>query len=79
LYLDSFSDFKKFCADNVSNHVLGLNEEGTIRFEWFIANNNKTVTFIELLKDEAAAKERIKNYMDYHLAVEIPEILILRN
>jgi len=77
--LDSFSDFKNFCADNVSNHVHGLNEDGTIRFEWFVANNNKTVTFIELLKDEAAAKERIKNYMDYHLAAEIPEVLILRN
>ena len=56
--MDSFSDFKKFCADNVSNHVLGLNEEGTIRFEWFIANDNKTVTFIERLKDEAAGEDR---------------------
>ena len=71
--MDSFSDFKKFCADNVSNHVLGLNEEGTIRFEWFIANNNKTVTFIERLKNEAAAKERIKNHMDSHLAAEFPD------
>mgnify|MGYP001067866384 FL=1 len=77
--MDSFSDFKNFCADNVSNHVHGLNEDGTIRFEWFVANNNKTVTFNELIKDEAAAKERIKNYMDYHLAAEIPEVLILRN
>jgi quinol monooxygenase YgiN len=69
----SRADLEKFCADNASKHVHGLNEEGTIRFEWFIANDNKTVTFIERLKDEAAAKERIKNHMDSHLAAEFPE------
>ena len=53
----SRADLEKFCADNASKHVHGLKEEGTIRFEWFIANDNKTVTFIERLKDEAAAKE----------------------
>jgi len=31
LYLSSFSDFEKFCADNVSKHVDALNEEETIR------------------------------------------------
>ena len=76
--MDSFSDFKNFCADNVSNHVHGLNEEGTIRFEWFIANDNKMVTFIERLKDEAAAMERIKNHMDSHLAAEFPEVFDIK-
>ena len=55
-----------------------LNEEGTIRFEWFIANDNKTVTFIERLKDETAAKERIKNHMDSHLAAEFPEVFDIK-
>ncbi|MDA9330052.1 hypothetical protein N9Q61_02925, partial [Amylibacter sp.] len=69
---------EKFCADNATKHVHGLNEEGTIRFEWFIANDNKTVTFIERLKDEAAAKERIKNHMDSHLAAEFPEVFDIK-
>ena len=29
----SRADLEKFCADNASKHVHGLNEEGTIRFE----------------------------------------------
>ena len=75
----SRADLEKFCADNASKHVQGLNEEGTIRFEWFIGSDNKTVTCIDRLENEAAAKERIKNHMDSHLAAEFPEVLLLRN
>ena len=74
----SRADLEKFCADNASKHVHGLNEEGTMRFEWFIASDNKTVTFIERLKDEAAAKERIENHMDSHLAAEFPEVFVIK-
>ena len=74
----SRADLEKFCADNASKHVHGLNEDGTIRFEWFIGSDNKTVTFIERLKNEAAAKERIKNHMDSHLAAEFPEVFAIK-
>ena len=49
-----------------------------MRFEWFIASDNKTVIFIERLKDEAAAKERIKNHMDSHLAAEFPKAFAIK-
>ena len=37
----SRADLEKFCADNASKHVHGLNEEGTIRFEWLSQTTTK--------------------------------------
>ena len=72
------SDIEKCCAANASRYVRELNEEGTVRFEWYIGTNNKTVTFIEGVKDEAGAKERIKNHMESHLAAEFPEVFDIK-
>ena len=70
----SLSDIEEFCTANASKYVYDLNQGGTVRFEWYIGKDNKTVTFIEGFKNEAAAKERIKNHMESHLMVKFPEV-----
>jgi quinol monooxygenase YgiN len=72
------SEIENFCAENASKYVYGLNEEGTVRFEWYVGKDNKTVTFIEGFKDEAGAKERIKTHMESHLAAEFPEVFDIK-
>ncbi|MGY8941538.1 MAG: hypothetical protein ACKVJH_05840 [Flavobacteriales bacterium] len=71
-------EIEKFCAANASKYVFELNEEGTIRFEWFIAADNKMVTLIETFTNGAAAKVRIGNHMGSHLLDEFPEVFDLK-
>ena len=58
----SLSNVQKFCWNNASKWVFGLNRRATAWFEWYIVADDKSVIFIKSFVSGAAAKEWIVDH-----------------
>ena len=59
--------------ENSSPYVFNCAEPKTIRFEWFLSEDEKSATLIEMFEDSDAAKLRLENHSASHLVEEFPE------
>ena len=59
--------------ENSSPYVYNCDEPKTIRFEWFLSEDEKSATLIEMFEDSDAAKLRLENHSASHLVEEFPE------
>jgi len=66
-------EVKEFMRENSSPYVYNCSEPKTIRFEWFLSEDEKSATLIEMFEDSDAAKLRLENHSASHLVEEFPE------
>ena len=59
--------------ENSSPYVFNCSEPKTIRFEWFLSEDEKSATLIEMFEDSDAARLRLENHSESHLVNEFPE------
>ena len=71
--IKSVDEVKEFMRENSSPYVYNCSEPKTIRFEWFLSENEKSATLIEMFEDSDAAKLRLENHSASHLVEEFPE------
>ena len=71
--IKSVDEVKEFMRENSSPYVYNCSEPKTIRFEWFLSEDEKSVTLIEMFEDSDAAKLRLENHSASHLVEEFPE------
>ena len=71
--IKSVDEVKEFMRENSSPYVYNCSEPKTIRFEWFLSENEKSATLIEMFEDSDAAKLRLENHSASHLVAEFPE------
>ena len=69
----SVDEVKEFMRENSSTNVFNCTEPKTIRFEWFLSEDKKSATLIEMFEDSDAAKLRLENHSASHLVKEFPE------
>ena len=69
----SVDEVKEFMKENSSTNVFNCTEPKTIRFEWFLSEDKKSATLIEMFEDSDAAKLRLENHSASHLVKEFPE------
>jgi len=72
-------EVKKFMRENSSPYVFNCSEPKTIRFEWFLSEDEKSATLIEMFEDSDAAKLRLENHSSSHLINEFPEHFEIKN
>jgi len=66
-------EVKEFMRENSSPYVYNCSEPKTIRFEWFLSEDEKSATLIEMFEDSDAAKLRLENHSASHLVEEFPK------
>ena len=71
--IKSVDEVKEFMSENSSPYVFNCDEPKTIRFEWFLSEDEKSATLIEMFEDSDAAKLRLENHSASHLVEEFPE------
>jgi quinol monooxygenase YgiN len=71
--IKSVDEVKEFMRENSSPYVYNCSEPKTIRFEWFLSEDEKSATLIEMFEDSDAAKLRLENHSASHLVEEFPE------
>ena len=71
--IKSVDETKQFMRENSSPYVFNCSEPKTIRFEWFLSEDQKSATLIEMFEDSDAAKLRLENHSSSHLVKEFPE------
>ena len=71
--IKSVEDVKGFMRDNASPYVFQCSEPKTMRFEWFLSEDEKHATLIEMFEDSDAAKLRLKHHSASHLLEEFPK------
>ena len=71
--IKSVDEVKEFMRENSSPYVYNCDEPKTIRFEWFLSEDEKSATLIEMFEDSDAAKLRLENHSASHLVEEFPE------
>jgi quinol monooxygenase YgiN len=71
--IKSLDEVKEFMRENSSPYVYNCSEPKTIRFEWFLSEDEKSATLIEMFEDSDAAKLRLENHSASHLVEEFPE------
>ena len=71
--IKSVDEVKEFMRENSSPYVFNCVEPKTIRFEWFLSEDEKSATLIEMFEDSDAAKLRLENHSASHLVEEFPE------
>ena len=71
--IKSVDEVKEFMRENSSPYVFNCDEPKTIRFEWFLSEDEKSATLIEMFEDSDAAKLRLENHSASHLVEEFPE------
>ena len=69
----SVDEVKEFMRENSSTYVFNCTEPKTIRFEWFLSEDKKSATLIEMFEDSDAAKLRLENHSASHLVKEFPD------
>ena len=72
-------EVKEFMRENSSPYVFNCTEPKTIRFEWFLSEDEKSATLIEMFEDSDAAKLRLENHSSSHLINEFPEHFEIKN
>ncbi len=58
---------REFMRENSSPYVFHCSEPKTIRFEWFLSEDEKSATLIEMFEDSDAAKLRLENHSDFEI------------
>ena len=71
--IKSVDEVKELMRENSSPYVFNCAEPKTIRFEWFLSEDEKSATLIEMFEDSDAAKLRLENHSASHLVKEFPE------
>ena len=71
--IKSADEVKEFMRENSSPYVFNCDEPKTTRFEWFLSEDEKSATLIEMFEDSDAAKLRLENHSASHLVEEFPE------
>ncbi len=71
--IKSADEVKEFMRNNSSPYVFQCDEPKTIRFEWFLSEDEKNATLIEMFEDSDAAKLRLEHHSASHLINEFPE------
>ena len=71
--IKSVDEVKEFMRENSSPYVYNCDEPKTIRFEWFLSEDEKSATLIEMFEDSDAAKLRLENHSASDLVEEFPE------
>ena len=71
--IKNVDEVKEFMRENSSPYVYNCSEPKTIRFEWFLSEDEKSATLIEMFEDSDAAKLRLENHSASHLVEEFPE------
>ena len=77
--IKSVDEVKKFMRENSSPYVFNCDEPETIRFEWFLSNDEHSATLIEMFADSDAAKLRLEHHSESHLIQEFPEYFKIKN
>ena len=79
--IKSVNETKQFMRENSSPYVFNCSEPKTIRFEWFLSEDEKSATLIEMFEEEHsdAAKLRLENHSESHLVKEFPEYFEIKN
>ena len=70
---------REWIAIRSSKAVFENNEEGTLRFEWFLREDRKKAILIEVFEDSDAAKIRVENLFASPIAAEWQERFTLTN
>ena len=70
---------REWIAVRSSKAVFENNEEGTLRFEWFLREDRKKAILIEVFEDSDAAKIRVENLFASPIAAEWQERFTLTN
>ena len=71
-------EFKKWIKDRASKYVFELKEENTISYEWFLSDNGKKATLVEIYTNSDATVQRFKNHGASPIANEVMEFVDLR-
>ena len=66
-------------SENSSPYVFNCPEPKTIRFEWFLSEDNQSATLIEMFEDSDAARLRLEHHSVSHLVKEFPEHFEIKN
>ena len=66
-------------SENSSPYVFNCPEPRTIRFEWFLSEDNQSATLIEMFEDSDAARLRLEHHSVSHLVKEFPEHFEIKN
>ena len=77
--IKSIEEVKNFMSENSSPYVFNCPEPKTIRFEWFLSEDEKSATLLEMFEDSDAAKLRLENHSESHLVKEFPEYFEIKN
>ena len=77
--IKSIEKVKSFMSENSSPYVFNCPEPRTIRFEWFLSEDNKSATLIEMFEDSDAARLRLEHHSVSHLVKEFPEHFEIKN
>ena len=77
--IKSVNETREFMRENSSPYVFNCSEPKTIRFEWFLSEDEKSATLIEMFEDSDAAKLRLENHSESHLVKEFPEYFEIKN
>ena len=68
-------EFKKWIKDRASKYVFELKEENTISYEWFLSDNGKKATLVEIYTNSDATVQRFKNHGASPIANEVVEFV----
>ena len=71
--IKSVNETRQFIRKNSSPYVFNCSEPKTIRFEWFLSEDEKNATLIEMFEGSDAAKLRLEHHSASHLINEFPE------
>ena len=66
---------KKWIKDRASKYVFELKEENTISYEWFLSDNGKKATLVEINTNSDATVQRFKNHGASPIANEVMEFV----
>ena len=68
-------EFKKWIKDRASKYVFELKEENTFSYEWFLSDNEKKATLVEIYTNSDATVQRFKNHGASPIANEVMEFV----
>ena len=77
--IKGLDETRQFMRENSSPYVFNCSEPKTIRFEWFLSEDEKSATLIEMFEDSDAAKLRLENHSKSHLVKEFPEYFEIKS
>ena len=66
---------RRWIKDRSVKYTQDLQEEKTLSFEWFISQDGKEATLIELLADSDGYMQRLKNHIESPIAAEVMELV----